>query len=59
MIRFINLLKTFKSTISNIKEKILEVYTLIPNFKENVYLLYPHPEVSQLSAISLLAEIVI
>lgn len=57
MICFIDLLKAFKSAISNLKEKILEVYTLIPDFKENVDLLCSHPEVGQLSAISLLAEI--
>ena len=57
MICFIDLLKAFKSAISNLKEKILEVYTFIPDFKENVDLLCSHPEVGQLSAISLLAEI--
>lgn len=57
MICFIDLLKAFKSAISKLKEKILEVYTLIPDFKTNVDLLCSHPEVGQLSAISILAEI--
>ena len=58
MICFIDILKVFKYAISNLKEKIFEVYTLTPNFKENIEILCSHHEVGQLSSISLLAEIV-
>ena len=46
-----------KSAINKLKEKILELSANIPEFKENVELLCSHPEVGQISAISLLAEI--
>ena len=39
MICFIDILKVFKYAISNLKEKIFEVYTLTPNFKENIEIL--------------------
>lgn len=57
MVCFIDLLNSFKSAINKLKEKILEFSANIPGFKENVELLCSHPEVGQISAISLLAEI--
>lgn len=45
MICFIDILKVFKYAISNLKEKIFEVYTLTPNFKENIEILCSHHEV--------------
>lgn len=45
MICFIDILKVFKYAISNFKEKIFEVYTLTPNFKENIEILCSHHEV--------------
>lgn len=54
---FINMIKAFRSSINLLKEKILSFYINIPEFKENVELLCSHPEIGQISAISLLAEI--
>lgn len=45
MICFIDILKVFKYAISNLKEKIFKVYTLTPNFKENIEILCSHHEV--------------
>lgn len=45
MICFIDILKVFKYEISNLKEKIFKVYTLTPNFKENIEILCSHHEV--------------
>lgn len=57
MVCFINLINSFKTAINGLKEKILAFSTNIPEFKNNVELLCSHPEVGQISAISLLAEI--
>ncbi|WP_271812282.1 IS110 family transposase [Clostridium beijerinckii] len=57
MVCFINIINSFKTAINELKEKILAFSTNIPEFKNNVELLCSHPEVGQISAISLLAEI--
>lgn len=57
IICFIDILNIFKENISKLKAKILEVASKIPDFKENVELLCTHPEVGEISAVCLLAEI--
>ena len=54
---FINLIYSFKTAINKLKEEILKFSVIIPGFKENVELLCSHPEVGQISATILLAEI--
>ena len=54
---FINMIKAFRASIDSLKEKILNFYVKIPEFKENVELLCSHPEIGVISAISFLAEI--
>lgn len=57
MICFIKMLTTFKECINDLKVKMIEASSNIPEFKENIDLLCTHPGVGEISSICLLAEI--